>query len=185
MPKNSNARNSRNNSGNQRNSNAGIDDVVNENTHTSRRAELQEKTLEELREKYEQVYDVPANEELTEEQLVELIIAAKPHGEPPVDNTESFTIDEGGDEDEVYGNQDKDEEYAIPRQLRFTSDGKETDWKNHVIVRQVPTRVVEGESVELRGQASIQLYRVDTYKRMLANKYFSEAKMNVKVLHKP
>jgi hypothetical protein len=157
-----------------------------ENEHISRREALEEKTQEELRELYEAAYGVPANEDLSQEELVELVYNSTPHGEPPVDSTESFNADEDvDDEDEVFGNADSGKEFAIPRQLRFTSDGKETDWKKHVIVRQVPTRVLEGEVVPLNGQATIQLYRKETYQRLLKDKYFSEAKMNVKVLHKP
>lgn len=150
------------------------DSIDLEDLRQSRREELAEKDDAEVDELYFTTFGQEPEEGLTKEEKIDHIVGElneAPHTEP---------LEENEEEGEVFGNQDKDEEFAIPKSITDQSD-----WEEMVVVRQVPTRVVEGELVELKGQAIVQVYKPEVYQRMVKDKFFSESKLKVKVLHKP
>jgi len=141
---------------------------------------------EELRAAYKNTYQVEAEEDASDDELVEAIISATAELPSPKDN-DVLNLDE--EFEDTYGSLDSDQEHAIPRTIthKVGLDGEpeETDWKDNVVVYQVNQRLVEGELVDLNSTGRYQVYTPEVYNRLLKNKFFAQSKIKVTELSKP
>ena len=136
----------------------------------SRSVKLDELTDSALKVRYINTFQVEPAKEATREQLIAAINDAAP--KPPAPEVdENAPIEERG---KLYGNKDKDKKYPIKK-----------DWKDKVIVRQVKVDTLNGGMVEVPNTASVQTYDKDQYNSFVDNKFFTDSKMKVEVLHMP
>lgn len=131
---------------------------------------------EELKKRWLEVYpEAEFDENANRDELIAAIISGTEEIPGP-----RGIVNEEDEEDEVFGDLDEDQEHAIPKGIT-----SQENWQDNVVVWQVPTRVVEGELVELKGQGIVQSYEPEMYKRLVKQKFFSESKLRMKVLNRP
>lgn len=100
----------------------------------------------------------------------------------PAPNLAGVYSEEDSEEEEkqIFGNKDSKKEHPIPFNIT-----KHEGWDKKVIAYIVPTRPLEGETVDLKKQSKIQAFHPNVWKRFIQQKHFSEAKERVVILNQP
>jgi hypothetical protein len=146
----------------------------------SRRTELEELDDAELKERFKFATALEAADDAQREDLIEAIVDATVERPAPklANHDDDDRVKNADPKQRQFGNKNK--EIAIPAEIT-----KHKDWQNQVVVRQASTRAENGGFYEVPNTAIIQTYDVDTFNRMKEQKFFSEAGLDVKILHEP
>jgi hypothetical protein len=145
----------------------------------SKREELGKMEHDDLAEAYRETYQVEPEEDATDEDLIEAIIAGTEETPSPKDHVLNTEVEY----EPVFGNQN--DEIAIPTQIAVDDQGNETNWRENIVAKLTNTRVVEGEIVELKSTVRYQVFTPDDFDRLLKNKFFSQSRIRVELLNRP
>lgn len=146
----------------------------------NREQELNESSLEDLKEHYRTTYHkepelVETDDEDTQKKnLIIDILAGSPAPPSPRQEPEGAPLEE--------------EEERGDKRVKL-KNGREHVIKasnlDHVVVRQVQVQRVGNDVVELPSTEQIQAYHPEQFQKMVDDKFFSDSNMRVEVLHKP